>query len=58
MTIAEIPRTNNDLERFIRKLKTAHRKTTGRASCQGYIVRYGAYVALLMILFLRFRMLA
>ena len=44
---AEIPRTNNDLERFIRKLKTGHRKTTGRVSCQGYIVRYGAYVALL-----------
>ena len=43
----EIPRTNNDLERFIRKLKTAHRKITGRASCQGYIVRYGAYVSLL-----------
>jgi hypothetical protein len=43
----EIPRTNNDLERFIRKLKVAHRKTTGRVSCQGYIVRYGAYVALL-----------
>jgi hypothetical protein len=44
---AEIPKTNNDLERFIRSLKTAHRKTTGRASCQGYIIRYGAYVALL-----------
>lgn len=44
---AEIPRTNNDLERFIRKLKVAHRKVTGRASCQGFIVRYGAYVALL-----------
>jgi hypothetical protein len=43
----EIPRTNNDLERFIRNLKTAHRKTTGRASCQGYLVRYGAYVSLL-----------
>jgi hypothetical protein len=43
----EIPKTNNDLERFIRKLKTSHRKTTGRASCLGYIVRYGAYVALL-----------
>jgi hypothetical protein len=44
---SEVPRTNNDLERFIRRLKTSHRKTTGRASCQGYIVRYGAYVALL-----------
>ena len=45
--IAALPRTNNDLERFIRKLKISHRKTTGRASCQGFIVRYGAYVALL-----------
>jgi len=44
---SEVPRTNNDLERFIRQLKIAHRKTTGRASCQGYIVRYGAYVALI-----------
>jgi hypothetical protein len=43
----EIPRTNNDLEVYNRGLKSAHRKTTGRASCQGYIVRYGAYVALL-----------
>jgi hypothetical protein len=43
----EIPRTNNDLEVYNRSLKAAHRKTTGRASCQGYIVRYGAYVALL-----------
>lgn len=44
---AGVPRTNNDLERFIRKLKVSHRKTTGRASCQEYIIRYGAYVALL-----------
>jgi hypothetical protein len=43
----EIPRTNNDLEVYIRKLKAEQRKTTGRASCQGHIVRYGAYVALL-----------
>lgn len=43
----EIPRTNNDLEVYIRKLKAMQRKTTGRASCQGHIVRYGAYVALL-----------
>ena len=44
---ADVPRTNNDLERFIRKLKVNHRKTTGRSSCQGYVIRYGAYVALL-----------
>ena len=43
----EIPRTNNELEVFIRSLKVVHRKTTGRAGCQGYITRYGAYVALL-----------
>jgi hypothetical protein len=42
-----IPRTNNDLEGYNSRLKAAHRKTTGRISCQGYIVRYGAYVALL-----------
>lgn len=42
----EIPRTNNDLESCIGYLKVAHRKNTGRASCQGYIIRYGAYVAL------------
>ena len=43
----EIPRTNNDLETYINSLKVAHRRTTGRASCQAYIIRYGAYVALL-----------
>lgn len=43
----KIPRTNNDLETYISSLKTIHRKTTGRASCQEYIIRYGAYVALL-----------
>lgn len=34
----EMPRTNNDLESYISSLKVAHRKTTGRASCQGYII--------------------
>lgn len=43
----QIPRTNNDLEVYNRGLKAAYRKTTGRSSCQRYIVRYGAYVALL-----------
>lgn len=44
---SEIPRTNNGLEAFIRSLKAGHRRTTGWASCQGFILRYGAYVALL-----------
>ena len=43
---ALIPRTNNDLERFIRSLKVSCRKISGRASTQSYILRYGAYVAL------------
>jgi hypothetical protein len=42
-----VPRTNNDLERFICRLKSGFRKTVGRASCQGFIVRYGAFVVLL-----------
>jgi len=37
----KIPRTNNDLERFLRHAKSAHRRTTGRASWDGYIMRYG-----------------
>ncbi len=43
----DIPRTNNELEVYIRSLKTSYRKTTGRSSCQDYIIRYGAYVCLL-----------
>ena len=43
----EVPRTNNDLERFIRCLKVSHRKITGRSSCHGFVVRYGAFVVLL-----------
>jgi hypothetical protein len=42
-----LPRTNNDLERFIRCLKVSYRKVTGRASCHGFVVRYGAFVVLL-----------
>ncbi|MDR2203322.1 MAG: hypothetical protein LBE76_03295 [Nitrososphaerota archaeon] len=41
-----VPRANNDLERFIRCLKVSYRKITGRASCQGFVVRYGAFVVL------------
>jgi hypothetical protein len=41
-----IPRTNNDLERFICKLKVSCRKITGRVSTQSYVLRYGACTAL------------
>jgi hypothetical protein len=43
----DIPRTNNELEVYNRSLKTSYRKTTGRSSCQEYIIHYGAYVCLL-----------
>lgn len=36
-----LPRTNNDLERFLRHAKCAHRRTTGRKSWTEAIVRYG-----------------
>jgi hypothetical protein len=39
-----LPRTNNALEVYIRSLKAGYRKTTGRAGCQGYLLRYGAYI--------------
>ena len=42
-----VPMTNNDLERFICRLKSGFRRTVGRASCQGFVVRYGAFVVLL-----------
>ena len=38
-----IPRTNNDLERFFRALKTNHRRITGRVSWQDFILRIGEY---------------
>jgi len=41
-----LPKTNNALEIQIRFLKAGYRKTTGRASCQDHVLRYGAYVVL------------
>lgn len=41
-----LPRTNNDLERFLRRIKMGQRKITGRKNVQDAIIRYGAYLAL------------
>ncbi len=38
-----LPVTNNDLEIFHRKVKTAHRRRTGRKSSHDYIIRYGKF---------------
>lgn len=43
---ANLPRTNNDHERFFRQTKTRHRRMTGRRSWNEYILRNGEYVVL------------
>ena len=42
-----LPRTNNDLEQFIGRMKKARRQATGRKNTQEYILREGQYVAIL-----------
>ena len=39
------PRTNNDMERSIRGLKTRYRRISGRKNWNAYLLRYGRYVA-------------
>src|SRR5205823_13271939 len=41
----EFPRTNNDMERSIRGLKTQYRRISGRKNWNAYLVRYGRSVA-------------
>lgn len=43
--IPDFPRTNNDIERAIRRLKTSYRRMTGRKNWNAYLLRYGRYVA-------------
>jgi len=45
--VAGLPRTNNELETFLRRLKTTQRRITGRKNVQDFIVRYGQYAAFL-----------
>jgi hypothetical protein len=39
------PRTNNDMERSIRSLKTRYRRISGRKNWNSYLLRYGRYEA-------------
>lgn len=41
-----LPRTNNELERFIRQIKMGRRRVSGRKNVHDFIIRYGAYAAL------------
>lgn len=42
-----LPRTNNELERFIRQIKMGQRRVSGRKNVHACIIRYGAYTALI-----------
>ena len=39
------PRTNNDLEGYIRSLKTRYRRVSGRKNWNSYLLRYGRCIA-------------
>lgn len=41
----EFPRTNNDMESSIRRLKTRYRRISGRKNWNAYVLRYGRSVA-------------
>src|SRR5256714_3877770 len=41
----DFPRTNNDMERSIRALKTQYRRVSGRKNSNTYLLRYGCSVA-------------
>jgi hypothetical protein len=40
-----LPRTNNDMEGFIRSIKTRYRRLSGRKNWNRYLLRYGRRVA-------------
>jgi hypothetical protein len=40
-----LPRTNNDMEGFIRAIKTRYRRVSGRKNWNRYLLRYGRRVA-------------
>jgi hypothetical protein len=43
--VEDLPRTNNDLERYMRRIKTGHRRITGRKNVHDFLIRYGRYAA-------------
>lgn len=42
--VAGLPQTNNELEIYIRRIKTSQRRVCGRKKVHDFILRYGAYV--------------
>ena len=43
--LERLPRTNNDMEGFIRAIKTRYRRISGRKNWNRYLLRYGRRVA-------------
>ena len=43
--VKDFPRTNNDLERYIRASKTRYRRVSGRKNWNAYLLRYGSCIA-------------
>jgi hypothetical protein len=43
--VEDLPRTNNELERYMRRIKTGHRRITGRKNVHDFIIRHGRYAA-------------
>jgi hypothetical protein len=43
--LPSLPRTNNDMEGFIRAIKTRYRRISGRKNWNRYLLRYGRRVA-------------
>ena len=45
--VAALPRTNNELERFIHQVKMGYRRISGRKNVHDFILRYGTYATLI-----------
>jgi hypothetical protein len=43
--VAHLPRTNNDLETYMRRIKTGQRRVSGRKNVHDFLIRYGRYAA-------------
>lgn len=43
--VPELPRTNNELERYMRRIKTGQRRILGHKDVHDFLIRYGRYVA-------------
>ena len=43
--VEHLPRTNNDLETYMRRIKTGQRRVSGRKNVHSFIIRYGRYAA-------------